>query len=220
MIRRAGGFTDRAYLKGALYTRALLKEVEQAQVNEFVRSEEQKLLAAAGTVVVGADKEEAVQSKEIVDLRRELLKALASRVTTGRMVVQLDRPEKMENTPADVLLDDGDILRVPQRPSSVFVLGAVRASTSVQYKEGESVSYYIGRVGGFTKQADQKELNIVKADGSAVSGFANIRSVEPGDAIVVPPKEEEKVRLLPTFRDVMTILGQTALTIAALAAIL
>lgn len=73
------------------------------------------------------------------------------------------------------------------------------------------------RVGGFSKEADKKEIHIVKADGSAVSGFANIRTVEPGDTIIVPPKEEEKIRVLPTFRDIATVIGQTLISIAALA---
>jgi hypothetical protein len=89
----------------------------------------------------------------------------------------------------------------------------------VQYKDGMGVEYYVGRVGGFTREADKKETHIVKADGSAASGFANIRSVEPGDTIVVPPKEEEKVKLIPTFRDTLTILGQTLISITSILAL-
>ena len=135
------------------------------------------------------------------------------------MVVRLDQPEKLENTIDDVILEDGDTLRVPELPSSVLVVGSVRTSTSVQYKDGMGVDYYVGRVGGFTKAADEKEVHIVKADGSALSGFAKIRSVEPGDTIVVPPKEEEKIRVAPLIRDALTMLGQTLLSVTALIAL-
>ena len=112
---------------------------------------------------------------------------------------------------------DGDTLNVPEPPQSVLVLGAVRNSTSVQYKEGAGVDYYVNRVGGFSKEADKKEVHLVKADGSAISSFTNVRTVEPGDTVIVPPKEEEKIRTLPTIRDIVTTIGSALLGIAALA---
>jgi polysaccharide export outer membrane protein len=217
VIRRAGGFTDRAYLRGAVFTRASLRAIEQEQLDIFVKTQEQKLLAAAGTTVVGIEKDEATQAQQVLQARRELLKALASRVAVGRMVVHLDQPDRLEGTAEDVVLEDGDALRVPEPPASVLVIGSVRTSTSVRHRPGMGVDYYVARVGGFTKEADQKDVHIIRADGSAVSGFASIRDVEPGDTVIVPPKEEVKVRPLPIARDMMTILGQTFLSIAALA---
>ncbi len=217
VLRRAGGFTDRAYLKGVVFTRASLKTIEQEQLNTFVKVQEQKLLAAAGTTVIGIDKDQAALDQQVLQAKRDLLRALASRVAVGRMVIRLDQPDKLANTADDIILENGDTLRVPEPPDSVLVIGSVRTSISVQYKQGMGLDYYIGRVGGFTKEADKKEVHIVKADGSAVSGFANIRAVEPGDTVIVPPKEEEKVRALPTVRDIMTVLGQTMISIAALA---
>src|SRR2546430_7925440 len=58
-----------------------------------------------------------------------------------------------------------------------------------------------------SKEADKKETHIVRADGSAISSFTNIRTVEPGDSIIVPPKAEEKYRMLPTIRDVVQTIG-------------
>lgn len=219
VIRRAAGFTERAYLKGAGFTRVSLKEIEQEKLTAFVRTQEERLLAAAGTTVVGVEKEEAAHSAQVIAARRELLQALASRVALGRLVVRLDEPDRLEGTFDDILLEDGDSLKVGQRPGSILVLGAVRTSTSVTFQEGANADYYINRVGGFTKAADQREVHILKADGSAASGFSKIRSVEPGDAVIVPPKEEEKIRTLPTLRDVVTIIGSTLLSIAALAII-
>ncbi len=217
VIRRAGGFTDRAYLRGAVFTRASLKAIEQEQLDKFVKVQERQLLASAGTLIVGAEKEETAEAQKVLEARRELLRALAARVAVGRMVVRLDQPDKLEHTAEDVVLEDGDSLRVPEPPASVLVIGSVRVSTSVQYKDGMGAEYYIGRVGGYSKEADKKDVTIVRADGSAVSGFTNVRTVEPGDTIVVPPKEEEKIRTLPTFRDIATVMGQTLISIAALA---
>jgi protein involved in polysaccharide export with SLBB domain len=219
VLERAGGFTDRAFLKGALFTRAALRKTEQEQLDAFLKLQEQRMLAAASTVVVGADKEEVASQQQQLQARREMLRLLASKVVVGRMVVHLETADKLKGTESDVVLLDGDTLSVPEPPQSVLVIGAVRNSTSVQYKEGAGIDYYINRVGGFSKEADQKEAHLVKADGSAISSFTNIRAIEPGDVVVVPPKEEEKIRWMSTVRDIATIVGAALLGVAALVAI-
>jgi polysaccharide biosynthesis/export protein len=219
VLERAGGFTDRAFLKGALFTRAALRKTEQEQLDAFLKMQEERMLAAASTVVVGADKEEVASQQQQLQARREMLKLLASKVVVGRMVVHLDTANKLKGTENDVVLLDGDTLSVPEPPQSVLVIGAVRNSTSVQYKEGAGIDYYINRVGGFSKEADKKEAHLVKADGSAISSFTNVRAIEPGDVVVVPPKEEEKYRWMSTVRDIATIVGAALLGVAALVAI-
>jgi len=217
VFNRAGGFTDKAYLKGALFTREAVKRIEEEQLKNFFKAQEERVLALAGTMVVqGADKAEAAQTKETLDAQRELLRSLATKVAVGRVVIKLDELEKFERSNNDVALEDGDRLFVPSAPSSIAVLGAVRSSTSVLYKEGEGMEYYLNRAGGLTKQADQKEIYIAKADGSALTGFTKLRKMEPGDAIIVPPKEEERYRWLPVTRDWVTILSQTLISIAAI----
>ena len=177
------------------------------------------MLAAASTVIVGAEKEDIAAQQQALQARREALRLLGSKVVVGRMVVHLDTPDRLKGTENDVVLVDGDTLTVPEPPQSVLVLGAVRNSTSVQYKEGAGIDYYINRVGGFAKEADQKEVHIVKADGSAISSFTNVRIIEAGDTVIVPPKQEEKVRWMSTIRDIATIVGAALLGVAALVAI-
>ncbi len=217
VLARAGGFTERAFLKGSVFTRASLRKVEQEQLDGFLKVQEQRMLASASTTIVGAEKEEVAAQQQALQARREMLKILASKVALGRMVVQLGPPDKLKGTENDVVLIDGDALTVPEPAQSVYVLGSVRNSTSVQYKEGASIDYYINRVGGFSKEADKKDAHIVKADGSAISSFTNVREIEPGDAVIVPPKEEEKIRALPTIRDIVQTIGSALLGMAALA---
>jgi polysaccharide biosynthesis/export protein len=217
VLERAGGFTDRAFLKGSAFTRASLRRIEQEQLDAFMKTQEQRMLASASTVIVGAEKEEVAAQQQALQARREALRLLASKVVVGRMVVRLDQPDKLKGTENDVTLVDGDTLSVPEPPDSVLVIGAVRTSTSVQHKDGAGVDYYINRVGGYSKEADKKEAHIVKADGSAIASFTNIRTVEAGDTVIVPPKEEEKIRTLPTVRDIAQTIGAALLGIAALA---
>jgi protein involved in polysaccharide export with SLBB domain len=219
VLDRAGGFTARASLKGAVFTRASLRRVEQEQLNAFVRVQEQRILAEGATTVAGSDKESAAVDASVVQARRDFLRALASKVAVGRMVIKLDIPDNLRGTNEDIVLSDGDTLEIPEPVDSVLVLGSVRSSTSVLHSPGAGVDYYVARVGGYSKEAEKKEIHIVKADGSAVAGFANIRTVEPGDTIIVPRNEDAKIRLLPTIRDGFSILGSTLGTVLSVAAL-
>jgi protein involved in polysaccharide export with SLBB domain len=219
VLARAGGFTSRASLKGAVFTRASLRKVEQEQLNSFVRVQEQRILAEASQTVMGSDKEDAAVGSVVVQARRDFLRALASRVAVGRMVIQVSSPDKLKNTIEDIVLVDGDSLDVPEPIDSVLVLGSVRSSTSVLHAPGANVDYYVNRVGGYSKEADKKEIHIVRADGSAVSGFSNIRTVEPGDTIIVPGSQEARFRILPAIRDGFSIFGSALSTVVSLAAL-
>src|SRR5437899_5591938 len=50
VIERAGGSTDRASLKGWVFTRATLRKTEQEQLDAFLRTQKQRILAVPSTV--------------------------------------------------------------------------------------------------------------------------------------------------------------------------
>ncbi len=224
-VKRAGGYTDQAYLKGALFVRESLRVQQQEELDRFVKTQEEALLneaarSAAGSLeLAGGGREEAALQQQSVQQRRQLLDLLKSKVVLGRLVVKLDSPAALEGTPNDVALEQGDFLVVPKQPGSVLVIGSVRNPTAVIYEDGRDVEYYLNRAGGLSKEADKDELHIVKADGSAISGFLKLRKVEAGDIIVAPAKVEAKVRTLPAVKDLATILGQFALTAGVLGAL-
>jgi len=219
VLERAGGFTDRAFPKGAVFTRASLRKIEREQLEVFLRTQEQRVMSAASTVVVGGEKDEAAVSFQAVQARLELLRALSKRVAVGRMVVRLAPLETFKKGGDDIVLLDGDTLDVPEPSSSVLVVGAVRNSTSVSYVPGANVDFYVNRVGGMSAEADKKGIHVVKADGSTLSGFSSVRDVDPGDTVVVPPREEVKFRVVPTIRDGFSILGSTLQTVLSAAAL-
>lgn len=225
VLKRAGGYTDEAYLKGALFIREQLRQQQQEELDRFVRAQEEALLnesarATAGSLeLAGSGREEAALQQQTMQQRRELLELLKAKVVLGRLVVKLDAPEVLEDTPSDIPLEQGDRLTIPKQPSSVLVIGSVRNPTAVVHEDNRDVEYYLNRAGGLTKEADKDELHLVKADGSAVAGFLKLRKVEAGDIIVAPAKVEAKVRPLPAFKDIATILGQFALTAGVLGAL-
>jgi polysaccharide biosynthesis/export protein len=225
VLKRAGGFPQDAYLKGALFIREQLRRQQQEELDRFINAQQEALLQESARAAQGAMQlttggtEQATLQQQTVQERRQLLELLRTKIVLGRMVVRLDELDRFEGSPSDIPLEEGDTLTIPKQPSSVLVLGAVRNPTAVVYEQGRDVEYYLNRAGGLSKEADKDELHIVKADGSAMAGFLRLRKIDPGDIIVAPPKVEAKVRTLPLVRDLATIIGQFALTGGVLATI-
>lgn len=222
LLRRVGGFTDKAYSNGTVFTRQSVLEIERKGLDEFIRGHEQRLLAEAGQltqVAFGISKEEAAAQQSVLVQRVQELRLVASKVTLGRIVVRVDEPDKLEGTPNDLILEDGDALMIPQKPATVVVMGSVRNPTAVLHQEGNDVEYYLNRAGGLTPEADAKGLYLLKADGSAITGFMRLRNIDPGDVVIAPPSTEAKFRWGPFLKDFATIAGQLTLGLVALAAI-
>lgn len=220
LIRRAGGLTEKAYVRGAVFTRKSVRESQERQLQEFTASHAQRVTAEAASLAMGGlSKDEAEAARFELATRQDSIKMLASKTSLGRVVIALADPAELEGTPNDLLLEDGDHLVVPPPPSSVAIMGSVRNPTAVMAQKGSSIDNYVALAGGFLPNADRRAVYLVKADGSSVSPD-HVSAVEAGDAILVPPRMEAKYRPLPLWRDVATIVGQFALAIAALVVIL
>src|SRR5205809_4614835 len=72
VLERAGGYTDQDFLRGAVFTRAALRRIEQEQLDNFLKAQEQRILAMASTVTVRAEKEEVTSQQQAIQARREM----------------------------------------------------------------------------------------------------------------------------------------------------
>ena len=87
-------------------------------------------------------------------------------------------------------LRDGDRIVVPQYSSTVKVSGDVMYPTSMNYKKGESLSYYIKRAGGYGDNARKKRVYAIYMNGSVeLLSHHSKKAVQPGCEIVVPSKK-------------------------------
>ncbi len=224
VIERAGGFLPDAFLKGAVFTREALRQREREQVDRFARTQAQAVLAESAAVAAGAVEagtpEAAGAQAAVTAQRQELVRSITSAITVGRITIHLEQPEQLKGTPNDISLENGDVLLVPPQPSSVLVIGAVRNSTSIFYKPGENIEYYIGKVGGFTRQADAEQSYILQPDGTAIASFVKMRKVEAGDAIIVPLSTEAKISPFTLWKDMATIVGNIAIPFGVIAGLL
>ncbi|MBU5613483.1 polysaccharide biosynthesis/export family protein [Geomonas azotofigens] len=83
-----------------------------------------------------------------------------------KLTVDLHRLFVQGDTSQDLLLASNDSLFVPLLTDrSVYVLGAVNAPKSIEYREGMKVMEAILEAGGFTKFADQNDVVVRRKEG-------------------------------------------------------
>jgi len=66
----------------------------------------------------------------------------------------------------DIYVADGDSVFVPQSPGAVKVEGEVNRQGLVQFVPGKSLSYYIEKAGGYTYEANKKNVIVQYANGN------------------------------------------------------
>ncbi len=224
VLHRAGGFTEFAFPEGAVFIREELKKREKDQL-ELLANRLQSDLAAlsleavAGSAATNSGGGGAAQGLVV---GQQLMNQLRETKPVGRLVIDVDRVIKGRvGAPEDVLLRDGDNLLVPKRTQEITILGEVQSPTSHVFEAGLTRDEYIARSGGTTQKADRKRIYVVRANGDVISGersgwFRRSQSVEmrPGDTIVVP-LDTERIRALPLWQAVTTIIYNLAVALLA-----
>ena len=214
VIERAGGLTNNAFPRGAVFTREKLRELEAQRLREA----EERLQGDLLGVRLKGDGV-ASQNPEKTQELESLLEDVQSSRPVGRMVIDLQAVIHNQDY-QNIRLQDGDRLTVPSIPESVTVLGEVQFPTSHLHSDGVTVDDYLERSGGPTRQADEGRVYVIKADGSVMlpkeSRWFGGRSqtLEPGDTIIVPI-DVDRLNQLELWTNVSQIIYQMALGAAA-----
>lgn len=237
LIERAGGFTDKAYPRAAKFTRESIRELQQKRMDEAVVRTEQEVLKRQSEVAsVAASKEELDATKAALESLQRSVALLKTAKAEGRLVIHLDKVETLKGSVDDVELTGGDTLEVPPKPDAVNVLGQVYNPTSIIPVSNEDVAYYLEKAGGPTRDAEECDIYVVRADGTVHSrnqssfginwsdtqrrwtfgGFMST-TLEPGDTIIVP-QQFEKSAWKRDLKDIAVILGNIALAAGVMVA--
>jgi len=106
-----------------------------------------------------------------------------------RVAINLTRALARPGGPDDLILRDGDEIRVPTNPMTVEVRGAVHAPAVLQYQRGRGANYYITMCGGYRSEALRRDVLTLNPDGTTTRrGWGWFASEPlPGAVIVVPP---------------------------------
>ncbi len=105
----------------------------------------------------------------------------------GNVRIDLANALQKPGSEADIEVRDGDIIYVPEKPTTVAVTGAVVVPSAVLYSPGKRVSYYIEQSGGYTSDAARDRVLVIRATGEVLPA-GKVRNVEIGDIIFVPTK--------------------------------
>lgn len=122
----------------------------------------------------------------------------------------------------DLTLQPGDSVHVPEYNPVVTVTGAVNAPTTVLYREGEGLDYYVENAGGYAPSAHKGRVSVRYANGSArvkreYLMFSSTPTPEPGSTVFVPTRAPGAgVELRGLIRDIVAITGSVTTLIVVL----
>ena len=195
LVKRAGGLTPDAYVRGGRLIRRL---------NEEERAQRQAALDMA-RMNAGSD------SVSLAKLR------LDDRYTVG---IELDKALEQPSSDYDVVLREGDSLYIPEYISTVRIMGEVQYPNTVTYLSGKNLSYYVNQAGGYGRMAKKRRAYVIHMNGT-VSRLKRFRrtKIEPGSQIIIPSKKERKGMNIAEIMSLTTSaasLGTMAATIANL----
>ena len=233
LIKRAGGLTALAYTDGASLKRpgrdttlfqsqkdSLQKELlikrakygnayslqdltNDSKSNERKQEEQARIINLQRVTQSGVDTTSFRRQPQII----------ASDMVGIDLTKILEQPGKRN----DLLLEDGDIIKVPKQLQTVRVSGEVLNPNSIVFRTGKSFKSYVNGAGGFTANALKGRAYVKYANGSVEGArnflfFNNYPKVLPGAEILVPKKAE---------REPLTVQGWIGIgtAVASLAAI-
>ncbi len=168
VIKQAGGLTNTAYSKGARLERKYTSE-------ELARRETLRRMTLAQS-----------GSKDSVDTKKLDLSG-----TTYYVGIDLDKAIDNPGSNYDVVLREGDRIVVPEYSGTVKISGDVMYPSTVAFREGKGINYYIDQAGGWGNLARKGRTYIIYMNGTvAKAGGSN--KPQPGCEIVVPSKPASK----------------------------
>jgi protein involved in polysaccharide export with SLBB domain len=217
VIARAGGLTDEAYPYGAVFTRQSAA-VAEAEANQ----REAMMLNSA--IATASTQTSSLAPAPNLSYVANLVSTIQHLPTIGRISVTVDPTVLLAHPDRDPLLETGDAIYIPKRPSTVAVTGEVLNQGAFAFKPNLTLEDYLDMAGGETDAAEDSLTFVIMPDGTAVPShsswwsFGGATHIPPGSTIVVPrdPQPFNLTTFLATYTD---ILSKVAITAASLAVI-
>jgi protein involved in polysaccharide export with SLBB domain len=226
VIRRAGGLNPFAYPKGAslvrrtIYFREIspmeIKEKNLREIRDKVDPEGNLQLNQAELLLFERldGKINSIEEKKLVEDQKKLLENFnlqSSLDSTSRdsafnkvrfkqqdvIGINLDLILRNPGTGEDLILQEGDILRIPKELQTIRIVGEVLMPTTARYVRNNNLRKYISQAGGFTEEARKSKAYVIYANGDArrthsLLMFNFYPQIEPGAEIVVPKKPQRE----------------------------
>jgi len=230
LIERAGGYTDHAYLRGAVFTRESVRALQQSSLDEMIRQIEREVMPRGSMQMATAVSKEEIEAKKVeLDHKKKFIESLHNIKATGRMTIRAAHIRLLKGSNDDIVLEDGDCLTIPVKNNVVNVVGGVMSHGSYIFSDDSTYEDYIAMAGGYSEYADKGNVFTLKVDGSArkindfirwnpfklrweITAFGDkTKEIEPGDTIIVP-EEISRIAWLREIKDITQDLMQMAMT--------
>ncbi|GAB3218723.1 SLBB domain-containing protein [Algoriphagus aestuariicola] len=226
VIKRAGGLNQFAYPKGASLVRRTVyykeptpeqvKEKTLRDIREKVDPEKRDQINQAELIIFERleQKINAIEEEKLIQEQKKILEAnkdfmisdslsrdsLFSEVRFKQQdVIGINLEDILRNPGSgeDLILHEGDILRIPKELQTIRMVGEVLLPTTTRYIANASLRRYISQAGGFTEEARKSKAYVIYANGDAKRThsfmmFKFYPHLEPGAEIVVPKKPERE----------------------------
>ncbi len=168
VIKQAGGLTPAAYSQGARLER-------QYTAEEMMRRETLRKITLAQT-----------GSKDSVDMKK-----LDLNETSYVVGIDLDKALENPGSNYDIVLREGDRITVPEYSGTVKISGGVMSPSTVAFRKGKGIGYYIDQAGGWSDLARKSRTYIIYMNGTVAKAGSNNKP-QPGCEIIVPSKPANK----------------------------
>ena len=198
LVKKAGGVTPYAYVRGAKLMRNANEE-EMARMKDVLEMMQREMGNA------GMD---------------SLNLEISTKYTVG---IDLEAALKNPGSDADIVLREGDQLILPELVNTVKINGAVMFPNTVAYNSKKTAKDYISQAGGYANGARKTKAFIIYMNGQVaeIKGSGK-NQIEPGCEIIVPIKDKSKADKwnIQTIIGIASSLGSLGLTAASIANIL
>jgi protein involved in polysaccharide export with SLBB domain len=183
LIGRAGGLTVIAYVKGASLKREGPSKVNGKNAINQGEVEQNKI----------------AQLQRLQENVNDTLATIAKEEILKNVYVGIELEKILENpgTQTDLILEEGDVLRIPKQLQTVKINGEVLYPVTTIFNQGSGFKHYISQGGGFSNKSLKRRSYVIYANGSVKSTskiflFNRYPAIEPGAELFVPQKEDKR----------------------------
>jgi protein involved in polysaccharide export with SLBB domain len=151
---------------------------------------------------------------EMTDTEYEILRA---KLAARREDYRVDWFRLEQSPELDILLREGDVVRVDPLIASVRVEGEVLRPGIVEYEPRRGVDAYIRLAGGYAQRADFSKVRVTRSVTGQSLRAKDVGAIAPGDLIWVPEKSD--VTLWDHMQTLITVAAQVATVVIAVRAV-
>ncbi|OYT85610.1 MAG: polysialic acid transporter [Burkholderiales bacterium PBB6] len=128
-------------------------------------------------------------TNEEAQLRKVEADLMLAFVARAREVQPLGQVVLTGGQAGEILVEDGDVLNIPESKNLVLVSGEVLFPNALVYNTNATLEDYVSLAGGYTQKADTSKQLVMRGDGS-VAPPGSVPG--PGDEIMILPKIDSK----------------------------